>query len=86
MLSELYYVERALSPYAELRHGDVAKLLQREIAVLIMADIGLLPQDTVAKLKSAGCKFRNEILEGPGGKQILLEDPSGNCVELFEPR
>jgi catechol 2,3-dioxygenase-like lactoylglutathione lyase family enzyme len=42
--------------------------------------------DAVAKLKSAGCKFKNEILEGPGGKQILLEDPSGNCVELFEPR
>src|SRR5262249_31559467 len=52
LLSDLYYVERALSPYAELRHGDVSKLLQREIAVLIMADIGLLPQDTVAKLKT----------------------------------
>jgi len=42
--------------------------------------------DVVAKLKSAGCNFRNEIVEGPGGKQILLDDPSGNCVELFEPR
>jgi hypothetical protein len=52
LLGELYYVERALSPYAELRHGDVAKLLQREIAVLILADVGLLPADTVAKLKT----------------------------------
>jgi len=43
-------------------------------------------QEQVAKLKAGGCKFRNEIVEGPGGKQILLEDPSGNCVELFEPR
>src|SRR6476661_7871223 len=38
--------------------------------------------ETVVQLKSAGCKFRNEIIEGPGGKQILLDDPSGNCVEL----
>jgi len=42
--------------------------------------------ETVATLKSAGCTFRNEILEGPSGNQILLDDPSGNCVELFEPR
>jgi len=40
---------------------------------------------TVAKLKGAGCRFRNEIVVGTGGKQILAEDPSGNCVELFEP-
>jgi hypothetical protein len=39
---------------------------------------------TVEKLKSAGCRFRNEIV-GKGGKQILVEDPSGNPVELFEP-
>ena len=43
-------------------------------------------EQTVAKLKASGCKFRNEIVEGPGGKQILLDDPSGNCVELFEPK
>jgi hypothetical protein len=52
LLGDLYYVERALGPYAELRHGDAAKLLQREIAVLIMADVGLLPQETVAKLNT----------------------------------
>jgi Domain of unknown function (DUF4159)/Aerotolerance regulator N-terminal len=52
LLGELYYVERALAPYAELRHGDVATLLRREIAVLIMADVGLLPQDTTARLKT----------------------------------
>jgi catechol 2,3-dioxygenase-like lactoylglutathione lyase family enzyme len=39
----------------------------------------------VATLRQRGAKFRNEILEGPGGKQILCEDPSGNVVELFEP-
>ena len=39
----------------------------------------------VARLRDAGVTFRNEIVEGPGGKQILLQDPSGNFVELFEP-
>jgi catechol 2,3-dioxygenase-like lactoylglutathione lyase family enzyme len=41
---------------------------------------------TVEKLKRAGCRFRNEIVTGMGGKQVLLEDPSGNPIELFEPR
>jgi catechol 2,3-dioxygenase-like lactoylglutathione lyase family enzyme len=40
--------------------------------------------EMVSELKSAGCTFRNEIVQGTGGKQILLEDPSGNLVELFE--
>lgn len=39
----------------------------------------------VARLREAGAPFRNEILEGPGGKQVLLQDPSGNVVELFQP-
>jgi glyoxylase I family protein len=39
----------------------------------------------VAELKKAGLHFRNEIVEGPGGKQIQLEDPDGNPIELFEP-
>lgn len=38
----------------------------------------------VEKMKRAGVPFRNEIVIGPGGKQILVEDPSGNPVELFE--
>jgi catechol 2,3-dioxygenase-like lactoylglutathione lyase family enzyme len=39
----------------------------------------------VARLRAAGVKFRNEILKGPGGSQVLLVDPSGNFVELFQP-
>jgi catechol 2,3-dioxygenase-like lactoylglutathione lyase family enzyme len=39
----------------------------------------------VARLRAAGVKFRNDIVTGPGGKQILVEDPSGNPIELFEP-
>ena len=39
----------------------------------------------VQELRSAGARFRNDIVTGVGGRQILLEDPSGNPVELFEP-
>jgi predicted enzyme related to lactoylglutathione lyase len=42
-------------------------------------------ESTVEKLKKDGSKFRNEIITGVGGKQALLEDPSGNFIELFEP-
>jgi catechol 2,3-dioxygenase-like lactoylglutathione lyase family enzyme len=40
---------------------------------------------TVDRLRAAGARFRNDIVTGVGGKQILVEDPSGNPVELFEP-
>ncbi|MDF2117899.1 VOC family protein [Roseiarcaceae bacterium H3SJ34-1] len=40
---------------------------------------------TVEKLKAAGCAFRGEIVIGNGGNQALVNDPSGNCFELFEP-
>jgi catechol 2,3-dioxygenase-like lactoylglutathione lyase family enzyme len=40
---------------------------------------------TVEDLRKHGARFRNEIVKGVGGKQILVEDPSGNPVELFEP-
>ncbi len=40
---------------------------------------------TVARLRDGGARFRNEIVAGVGGKQILVEDPAGNPVELFEP-
>jgi catechol 2,3-dioxygenase-like lactoylglutathione lyase family enzyme len=39
----------------------------------------------VERLRDAGVKFRNEIVAGPGGRQIVLEDPSGNPIELFQP-
>ena len=40
---------------------------------------------TVERLRADGCRFRNEIVVGVGGNQIVVEDPSGNPVELFEP-
>ena len=48
---------------------------------LIVADIAT----EVARLRDVGVSFRNDIVTGPGGRQILLEDPSGNVVELFQP-
>jgi catechol 2,3-dioxygenase-like lactoylglutathione lyase family enzyme len=48
---------------------------------LIVDDI----EAEVARLKAAGAPFRNAILSGPGGKQVLLQDPAGNVVELFQP-
>jgi len=39
----------------------------------------------VARLRAAGVRFRSEIVTGPGGKQIVLDDPSGNPIELFQP-
>ena len=49
--------------------------------VLTVADLEAL----VAGLREAGVVFRNDIVEGPGGRQILCLDPAGNPVELFEP-
>jgi predicted enzyme related to lactoylglutathione lyase len=46
-----------------------------------VTDIGV----EVARLGAAGLKFRNDIVSGPGGKQILLEDPAGNLIEIFQP-
>lgn len=39
----------------------------------------------VERLRVAGATFRNEIVSGPGGRQILVDDPSGNPIELFQP-
>jgi catechol 2,3-dioxygenase-like lactoylglutathione lyase family enzyme len=48
---------------------------------LIVEDIA----GEVERLRSAGLTFRNDIVTGPGGRQILLEDPAGNPIELFQP-
>ena len=39
----------------------------------------------VGRLRTAGLSFRNDIISGPGGKQIVLDDPAGNPIELFQP-
>ena len=40
----------------------------------------------VKSLRATGARFRNDVVVGRGGKQILLDDPAGNCIELFEPQ
>jgi catechol 2,3-dioxygenase-like lactoylglutathione lyase family enzyme len=40
----------------------------------------------VERLRAAGVRFRNEVIRGPGGAQVLIEDPSGNPIEIFQPR
>ena len=50
----------------------------------IVLEVADLPS-RIENLKMAGLRFRNEMESGPGGKQILLEDPDGNPIELFEP-
>lgn len=40
---------------------------------------------TVARLRDAGARFRNEVVEGVGGRQVIVEDPAGNPIELFQP-
>ncbi len=42
-------------------------------------------ESDIQAMKKAEVKFRNDVVSGPGGRQILVEDPSGNLVELFEP-
>jgi catechol 2,3-dioxygenase-like lactoylglutathione lyase family enzyme len=48
---------------------------------LIVDDIAV----EVERLRAAGLRFRNDIVSGPGGKQILVDDPSGNPIEIFQP-
>jgi len=48
---------------------------------LITSDL----EDEVARLKSEGVPFRNDVVTGPGGSQILVQDPAGNFIELFQP-
>lgn len=50
----------------------------------IIVNVGDLPAE-VARLRKAHVHFRNEIATGPGGSEILLDDPSGNPIELFQP-
>jgi catechol 2,3-dioxygenase-like lactoylglutathione lyase family enzyme len=49
---------------------------------LIVEDIGA----EVERLRAAGLTFRNDVVSGPGGRQVLVEDPAGNPIELFQPR
>ncbi len=91
----------AAPAFADVRRGNLRLLLSGPLssAGRAMADgerpvpggwnrIHFMVDDLeseMARLTKAGVTFRNEVVEGPGGKQVLLVDPAGNFVELFEP-
>jgi len=91
----------AAPAFADVRRGNLRLLLSgpQSSAGRPMADgaipgpggwnrIHLVVDDIdaeVARLRDAGASFRNDVVKGPGGQQILLQDPSGNFVELFQP-
>jgi len=95
-------ISKTLPAFADVARGDLRLLLSgpASSAGRPMPDgrrpapggwnrIHLIVDDLapeVDRLRAAGVQFRNDIVTGPGGAQILLEDPSGNPVELFQPR
>lgn len=94
-------LSRAGQAFADVARGDLRLLLSgpTSSAGRMLRDgrrpapggwnrIHLVVDDLAAeveRLRGAGLHFRSEVVTGPGGSQILLEDPSGNPVELFEP-
>ncbi|GIJ43840.1 glyoxalase [Virgisporangium aliadipatigenens] len=90
-----------LPAFADVRRGNLRLLLSgpTSSAGRAMPDgrsphpggwnrIHLLVEDIdaeVAKLRAAGVPFRSDVISGPGGRQIVLDDPAGNPVELFQP-
>lgn len=95
-------ISNAAPAFADVRRGDLRLLLsgatssagrampdgRRPVSggwnrfQLIVDDIA----SEAARLRAAGVTFRNDVITGPGGQQVLIEDPSGNVVELFQPR
>ena len=65
--------------------GPLASRIAEASGIRIPTAKRWLLASRVAELQRAGQRFRNEVVVGPGGKQILLEDPDGNLIELFEP-
>jgi extradiol dioxygenase family protein len=72
-------VDDAIAFYVERLGFDVVMHPAPTFAMLSRGD------QLVAQLRSHGVRMRNDIVDGVGGRQILIEDPSGNPVELFQP-
>jgi predicted enzyme related to lactoylglutathione lyase len=61
---------------------DDARVAGRNRILIVLDDLDA----EIARLEDAGLSFRSDVVSGPGGRQILIADPAGNLVELFEPR
>ena len=72
--------------YPNLTVGATLSGDQELAADVVVVGSGAGGATAAARLRDAGLKFRNDIITGPGGSQIILDDPSGNPVELFEPK
>ena len=95
-------ISKTLPAFADVARGDLRLLLSgpsssagrpmpdgRQPAPGGWNRIHFVVQDLPAeidRLRAAGVHFRNDVVTGPGGSQILFEDPSGNPIELFQPR
>src|SRR4030095_3947668 len=95
-------ISKTLPAFADVARGDLRLLLSgptssagrpmpdgRQPAPGGWNRIHLIVEDLAAevhRLRAAGVHFRNDIVTGPGGSQILLQDPSGNPIQLFPPR
>jgi catechol 2,3-dioxygenase-like lactoylglutathione lyase family enzyme len=77
-------LSNAAPAFADVTRGSLRLLLSGPMRNRIHLIVDDLPAE-VARLRAAGVQFRNDIVTGPGGSQILLIDPSGNFVELFQP-
>lgn len=94
-------ITTALPAFADVRRGNLRLLLsgRQSSAGRAMAD-GAQPEPggwnrihfvtsdldaEMARLKAEGVHFRNDVVSGPGGRQVLVQDPSGNLIELFQP-
>ena len=81
----MYYVVRSGVPFSLERAMASAGAAAVECVERFRADERWRERPRKVALRADGVRFRNEIITGPGGQQILLEDPSGNPIELFQP-
>lgn len=77
MIGDVPSCRRRAIDVIEAMHGRALRAAEMTIVRYLVASL-------VEKLKESGARLRGEIVSGPGGKQILVNDPSGNPVELFE--
>lgn len=74
-------VDAGVAFYREPFKFELREQFGSSMAIIARGDLA----STVTTLRARGVTFRNEVVAGPGGRQILCEDPSGNCLELFQP-